>query len=396
MSKYHEYTVQLRRNAKGLGIIFDEGNMSVRSVVPGCVAAEEGTVKEGDVLLSVKRDEDGEVYGVHANENLAYLFPPGDHLFQLRFMRKQTLTSPDKVDSRLAQRTVKWIPPIRRNPSILASASFCDLRAISVGPHAFHHVPLNDKAGSVHFANGSHAALVIQSAMFHLNGVMWLTTAEPINLSDGELPSLTTSKKWQPSSLSVSRVGISCQPAGSHGKKGFFAFGEAPCSMWMMRTNQAVIGLCIGAPSSAGSKVLIIAAGSTSEAAMWLLLLGGRLMLTDYNIPDLELRENIAAFQTFDENNVGSISLTDTQLVASALGRELSLKDLADLVSRLELMVNLEMTLNLAQFVVVMSSIRPTASDLEDALIEAFCTLDPDDEGWISHEALQVLPTTRC
>ncbi|KAL3915963.1 MAG: hypothetical protein SGPRY_007017 [Prymnesium sp.] len=315
-----EFRVALKRNNKGLGIIFDEGDMSVKRVVTGCVAAEDGTIQHGDILLSVKRDDFPEVLAVQASEDLSVLFPPGDYLFEMRFLRTRPLREPSGAPTHALRGRSEWERP--------------------------------------------------------------------------------------------KRVGISCQPV-SRGKKYFLPFADAPCSLWMMRDNHAVIGLCIGSPNESSSKVCIIAASSITQAFAWLSLLGGRLLMTQYNVPDLELREMIAAFKVFDSTGKQWITLTETQQVAKALGREMSSQKIGKVVTDLGLQLNLQMALNIAQvssflcirgyklqsaakFAGLVSCIPPTALDIEEALISAFECLDTEQKGWISHETLKVLDCSLC
>ena len=266
----YEFTVELKRNENGLGLAFDEGNMSIKRLIPGCAAAELGTLLVGDLLISVKKETDDHEYAVHANDNLSMLFPQGDHTFTMRFMRRQRADPQTSVAKPSMRRASDWRAPGRRVPSIILPERSCTLPG--PGPYAFVNVPIDDKEAMVRLPSGEQTAVRITSSAFHLEDVMWLPTAEVANLSDGGIPDLIgekSAKKWQLSSMTVSKAGISVQPAPDGpkgGKKFFLATGQAPCSLWVMRTNQTILALCVGSPSAADSTVLLFAAGSLALA----------------------------------------------------------------------------------------------------------------------------------
>lgn len=181
-----EFRVALKRNNKGLGIIFDEGDMSVKRVVTGCVAAEDGTIQHGDILLSVKRDDFPEVLAVQASEDLSVLFPPGDYLFEMRFLRTRPLREPSGAPTHALRGRSEWERPKRCDPSIIALPSFCSLQA--TGPHAFVHTPLDDKTACLRLITGEFAPVALEATKFSMHSALWLTTAEPSHLSSGSLP----------------------------------------------------------------------------------------------------------------------------------------------------------------------------------------------------------------
>ena len=348
----YEFSVELKRNENGLGLALDEGNMSVKRLVPGCAAAELGTLQVGDLLISVQNENDEHEYAVRANDNISMLFPPGDHTFKLRFMRRQRADPQTSVAKPSLRRAGEWQAPGRRVPSMFASERACALPG--PGPYAFVHTPVNDKEATLRLPSGEHTSIRITSSAFHLEDVLWLPTAEVANLADGDIPDLLgkDAKKWQLSAMTVSKAGISVMPAADGpkgGKKQFLAVGQAPCSLWVMHSNQTVIALCVGAPAAAGSHVLLFAAGSLKLATTWLLLLAGRLFVSDRNVNDVDLPELIAAFRAFDVDGGDAISLGETQQVARALGREIGMDGLVHLVHSLGVQLTLQMTLNLAQ-----------------------------------------------
>lgn len=75
------YTVQLSRNERGLGMVFDS-NFCVTRLLPGCAAKEQGEIAVGDKLLSV----DG--IQLKQGDTVSSHFPFGDHSFELTFLRK--------------------------------------------------------------------------------------------------------------------------------------------------------------------------------------------------------------------------------------------------------------------------------------------------------------------
>mmetsp|Transcript_63725 Transcript_63725/g.142129 ORF Transcript_63725/g.142129 Transcript_63725/m.142129 type:complete len:202 (+) Transcript_63725:752-1357(+) len=136
---------------------------------------------------------------------------------------------------------------------------------------------------------------------------------------------------------------------------------------------------------------MVLAAESVDMAAAWVLLLAGRIYVSTINIPDLDLPELIAAFNTFDDEGANVISLGDTLQVAEALGSRTTMQELVSLISKLGLILNLHCTLNIAHFMEVVSHIPPSSRGIEGRLRDAFHQLDEDGTGSISRAALAEL-----
>ena len=76
----HMMNVILTRGESGLGLVFDENNV-VTKLVPGCAAAENGAIRVGDLLCAV----DG--VQIDSGDNVSSLFPMSETTFNLQLFR---------------------------------------------------------------------------------------------------------------------------------------------------------------------------------------------------------------------------------------------------------------------------------------------------------------------
>ena len=213
-STEREFVVVLRRNVNGLGVVFDQDTLQVTRLVEGCAAAEHGALKIGDMLLSVRREGVQNPVYVRPGDSLTGLFPPGKMAFEIRLSRppQRSARGPGVASlepGRVAKELKKGLlhpPPAPMN----TIATTSQLRLPGLGPHAFVNVPIDRPSATVQLPSGLKSSVAIQSPNFHIDNVPWLPTGVVDNLSDGMLP--PSGRKWQPSNLAVSRVGLSCAP----------------------------------------------------------------------------------------------------------------------------------------------------------------------------------------
>ena len=108
-------------------------------------------------------------------------------------------------------------------------------------------------------------------------------------------------------------------------------------------------------------------------------------------ISDLKLKEYREAFDNFDKDHNGSISLKELGSMMKSLGQAPSDQDLREIISEVDLDGNGNIDFN--EFITIMQK-RTRDSDPEEEIISAFRVFDKDGNGTLSTKELRHVMTT--
>ena len=108
-------------------------------------------------------------------------------------------------------------------------------------------------------------------------------------------------------------------------------------------------------------------------------------------ISDLKLKEYREAFDNFDKDHNGSISLKELGSMMKSLGQAPTDQDLREIISEVDLDGNGNIDFN--EFITIMQK-RTRDSDPEEEIISAFRVFDKDGNGTLSTKELRHVMTT--
>ena len=108
-------------------------------------------------------------------------------------------------------------------------------------------------------------------------------------------------------------------------------------------------------------------------------------------ISDLKLKESREAFDNFDKDHNGSISLKELGSMMKSLGQAPTDQDLREIISEVDLDGNGNIDFN--EFITIMQK-RTRDSDPEEEIISAFRVFDKDGNGTLSTKELRHVMTT--
>eukprot|EP00800_Vazella_pourtalesii_P010521 TRINITY_DN2586_c0_g1_i1.p1 TRINITY_DN2586_c0_g1~~TRINITY_DN2586_c0_g1_i1.p1 ORF type:complete len:161 (-),score=57.28 TRINITY_DN2586_c0_g1_i1:123-605(-) len=107
-----------------------------------------------------------------------------------------------------------------------------------------------------------------------------------------------------------------------------------------------------------------------------------------YGLSQDKFEEYREAFEVFDKDGSGTITVEELHQVITSMGQKCSLKDAKQMIAEVDADKN--ETIELGEFIEMMEK-KSKKQDKGDELLEAFKTFDKNGDGKISHSELKIV-----